>query len=556
MKKPDERLLENLTEHARQELLALERERAARSLESLKLYKPFPKQRIVHESPAKEIIVIGGNRGGKTTACAVEMAWALTGTHPVKGRYPERDGRAMIMCANWRHVGGVIVPALIKAGAIKCIKDLDSGLWRAVDYEKDQPRKAEWKPAPPLVPPRLIANQSWLLKSASQLTRMELHNGWVLDIFSSEGQIPQGFSVDLAWLDEDIPNPEIVGEVQARLADRSGRLIFSAMPHSQNDALLGLCERADKAAESGLENPPIIKVVLRFLDNSAIPEESRKLMIERWAAQGDEVLRMRSEGEFTHDSILMYPTFNMGIHGYPRKLLPNGQVPEEWTRYAIIDPGHAICAVLFAAVSPDEKTLLLYDELYIAHATAISFGNEMKKKCQGQRFYAFLIDAHGARLRDIGGGRTPQEQYQEQLELHGISSAATGSSFIPGTDDVLGGIESVRLAMHIRPDGTPLLRVLEGALPNFQREIKRFRRMSTVVGGQTIIQDKPHPKAISHLMDCMRYICAYEPRYHKPESIAEKPWWWDWKQARDRKKAQEGVVYLSPSSYATETYVA
>ena len=48
------------------------------------------------------------------------------------------------------------------------------------------------------------------------------------------------------------------------------------MPHSKNDALLGLCERAEKAVEDGVEKPIIKKFTLRFLDNAAIDDEEKQ----------------------------------------------------------------------------------------------------------------------------------------------------------------------------------------------------------------------------------------------------------------------------------------
>jgi allantoicase len=111
--------------------------------------------------------------------------------------------------------------------------------------------------------------------------------------------------------------------------------------------------------------------------------------------------------------------------------------------------------------------------------------------------------------------------------------------------------------MHIRANGTTKLRVLEGALPNFQREIKRYKRQSTVVGGQSIVLDKPHPRSVSHLMDCLRYLMAADIRYHKPEEKRESAWWEGWIAKRRRERGEESnVVYLAPSSYTSQTYVA
>jgi hypothetical protein len=520
--------LDNVSQHSRQEMLDLQRELASRQLESVRLYRPNANQKPFHDDMASERIVLGGNRSGKTTAAMLEFAWAVTGTHPVEGKYPKENGTAVVVGADWRHIGMVCVRGLFKAGAFKIIQDAHTKEWRAYDPVADRARESEAKPSPPLIPPRMIKNISWVLKSAQYMQSCELTNGWQIYFFSSEGDPPQGYRAHLAWIDEDLSSESTwLAELQARLADYKGRLVWSATPHSKNDALFGLCERADKAAEEGHSNPK--KFVLRFLDNEHISKEARALAVEQWAAQGEEVLRMRAEGEFTFDSVLMYGNFNMGIHGFSRRELPEGQIPADWCRYAAIDPGHAICAVMFAAVPPSGDFVLIYDELYIPNCSAVVFAEKFAAKLAGQpQFYAFIIDSHGARLTDIGGGKSPGQQYAEQLELLGV-----------------------------RSKGTPYLRVLEGAMPNFIREIKRYKRQSTVVGGHSIVLDKPHPRSVSHLMDCMRYIFAADPKYHKPEVKAEVAWWEPWLAKRRRDRGEEAsVVYLAPSSYTSQTYVA
>jgi hypothetical protein len=548
-------LLDQISQHTREQLLELQRERSARQLEPLKLYRPHDYQKPLHECIANEIVVLGGNRSGKTLASAMEFAWAVTGTHPVKGRYPLENGNAAIVCSGWRHVGMVLAPLLLKAGAFSVIRDEVTGDWRSYDPVKDRPRRAEIKPAPPLIPPRLIAQQSWLLKAANQIQTMTLTNGWNIQFYSSEGDPFQGIAMDLIWVDEDITNDgNWLSEMQARLGDRKGRLIWSAMPHSRNDALLGLSERADKAEETGQNH--IKKFVFRFLDNPAIEDEEKRKMVERWAAQGNDTLRMRAEGEFTFDSLLVYPNYSTSIHGMERKELPEERVPHDWTRYAVVDPGHAVTAVLFAAVPPSGDFCLLYDELYIRNCNAVIFGDRFKETVGSQPFYAFLIDAHGARLTDIGSGRSPQEQYTEVLVGHGVRSRMTGSSFIPGCDDIQAGLSAVRTAMHIRSNGTPFLRILRGSCPNLERELKRYKKKSVNVGGQTIVTDEPNKRGEFHLVDCLRYLMAYSPKYHKPEANTEKPWWFDWKQKRDRAANKGSAVYLAPASYTSEVYYA
>lgn len=538
----------------RDELLTLQGELQERRMESLRLYKPTPKQWEYHQCMASETLVIGGNRSGKSLCTFIEDAWAATGTHPVEGKYPKEGGNLVIIGANWKHIGLVVVPYLFRAGAFKILRDPATNRWVAFDPVLHAGMEHLAKPAPPLIPPRMVKSYSWLLKSAGYLNSAELVNGWTIHCFSSEGDPPQGFKAHRVHIDEDLSNEQWVPEMQARLADVKGRFSWSAMPHSRNEALIGLNERAEKAEETN--NQDIRRFMLRFMDNPHIDNDEKRKMIERWAALGEDVLRQRSEGEFTTDSILVYPNFSMAVHGHERKDLPDNTIPADWCRYAVVDPGHGVTAVLFAAVPPDESMVLIYDELYIRHCNAIIFGQELKSRIQGQMFYAFLIDIHGGRITDIGSGRSSQEQYSEQMEINGIRSHATGSSFIPGADDIQSGLQSVRAMLHIRPNGSPRLRFLRGALPNMEREMKRYKKKCTYVSGMTVVTDEPNKRGEFHLVDCLRYLCAYDPKYHKVEQPVDLPWWVNWKERRDRQKSSEaGVIYLAPNSY-TESWIA
>lgn len=463
-------------------------------------------------------------------------------------KYPEKDGNLIIIGRDWKHIGMVVYPMLFRAGAFKIIRDKKSGEWRAYNPAKDSKRKSEAKPAPPLIPPRMVAKVSWLLKSASYIQSATLTNGWTLYFFSSEGEPPQGFQADRVHIDEDIANESWVPEMQARLSDRKGVLCWSAMPHSKNDALLGLSERADSDKEK--EKPDIVKIVLRFLDNPHIDEDEKRKNVERWSALGQDVLRMRAEGEFISDSILCYPTFSMAVHGYEREDLPKNVVPPNWCRYVAIDPGHAVTAAIFAAVPPDESMVLVYDQLYIRQCNATIFGEMFEKKCRGQHFQAFIIDMHGGRLRDIGSGRLPVEQYTEQLRNRSVKSAVTGHSFLAGCDDIPARLEATQNYLHIQPNGFPKLRVLRGSVPDLEREMKKYKKKVNNVSGNYVVTDMPNTRGEVHACQCLEYLCAYRPRYIEPPlAQEEEPWYVEW--ARKRRKRQQGgdgFVYLGPRS--------
>jgi hypothetical protein len=487
----------------------------------------------------------------------VEDARAVTGQDP-HNKYPKENGILVIVGKDWKHIGLTVVPYLFRAGAFRIIKDEVTGDWRAYDPATDEHRRAETKPAPPLIPPRMIASTSWVLKSANYMQSCKLHNGWEIHFFSSEGEPVQGFQCDRVHIDEDINNENWVPELLARIVDRRGKFTWSAMPHSTNNALLGLKERADASEEALGEQSSIRQFKLRFLDNPYLDNEEKKKSIERWAAVGEDVLRMRAEGDFITDSVLVFPNFDMRIHGMEREELPNGIVPHDWTRYAAIDPGHAVTAVLFLAVPPTEDFWLCYDQLYLRQCNATIFGEKFAQKVNDYHFHAFIIDAHGGRLRDIGSGRLPVEQYTEKLIQHGVRSEVTGSSFLAGCDDIIARGESTRTALHIRPSGTPQLRVLRGACPDLEREIKRYRKQINYVSGTAIVTDKPNTKGEVHLCQCLEYMCAYRPSYHKPpiRNGEPEPWWVKWQMERKKRRGEDGpgFVYLGPQGESSNDF--
>jgi hypothetical protein len=510
----------------------------------LRLYRPTQQQEEFHKNLASERLVIGGNRSGKSLCTFVEDARAVTGQDPYK-KYPEKDGNLVIIGKDWRHIGMVAYTLLFKAGAFKIIRDPATSEWRAFDPVADHAIRDKAKPAPPLIPPRLIKSQSWILKSANYIQKCELHNGWTIWFFSSEGTPPQGFQSDVCHIDEDVDSEQWVPEMQARLADRKGRFYWSAMPHSKNDALIGLKERAESPGQLERANPDIVMFKLRFLDNPHIDEDEKRKSLERWSAIGSDVLRMRAEGDFVTDSILVYPNFNMSVHGYDRNAFTASDIPKDWCRYAVVDPGHSVTAVLFAAVPPTEDMVLCYDQLYIRQCNAVIFGEEFAKKIKDP-FHAFIVDMHGGRLRDIGSGKLPVEQYSEELAKRNIRSQITGSSFIAACDDVAARTEATRTLLHIRPIGTPKLRVLRASLPDLEREIKRYKKRVNYVGGTSVVTDIPNTRGEVHLCQCLEYLCAYNPKYHKPEAPkAPDEWWVEWAEKRKKQKIRDTDTYVS-----------
>ncbi|HUR52933.1 MAG TPA: hypothetical protein VMZ71_02295 [Gemmataceae bacterium] len=488
-------------------------EQARRKSEALKLYEPLPTQAEFHACKARQRLLRGSNRSGKTLSTAVEIARAVTSQDPHE-KYPALDGRVYAVGRDEKHIGEVMYRKLFRPGAFRMIRDAATREWRAYRpwNEADLWRKKESKPAPALIPRRFVKHEAWKSKAGSVPEKIVLTTGWEIDFFTSLGKPPRGSDLDLVWFDEEIVDGDWHPEMMARLLDRSGSLIWGATPQTGTDRLLELhlrCEREYMAwVERGKdpkEEPEAREFVVLLSENPHIGESEKKEL----AASLDEADHaVRIGGEFAIQAAKIYPEFS-AVH-----CLPYFDIPPDWTRFAVVDPGRQICAVLFAAVPPPDGELpkpvgragehtyvVLYDELYIPNCSAALFGERMGERCRGQQFEAFLIDSHGSRNTEMGSGKTVESQYSEALAENGVECVRTGTGFTWASDDVVGGLEAVRGMLRIRArPGFPTLFVsdLVNKLPNFKYEIDRYR-YKREAGRPT---DKPEDKGRVHLMAC------------------------------------------------------
>lgn len=507
--------------------------------EALSLYEPQDVQAMYHACRAPNVILIGGTRAGKTLCGCIEDARCVTNSDP-HGKYPNK-GTLMLLGYGWNHVGRVFYPMLFQPGAFKIIRDQKTFKWRAYrPWEPaDAAREEEAEDAPPLIPSRFYDPKdiAWESKGQNQFVRIKLNTGWEIWAFSSESdpRTAQGFRIQRIHVDEDLSDERWIGELTSRKAQDKGLLHWTAVPHSKNESMLRMVESAEKDQANNEEKPTYVTFRLPFLSNKHIADDAKQQALKEWASEGEDVLRMRSLGEFTYDTVQMYPTFSMGLHSYRRSRLPNREVPKDWTRFAAIDPGHQVMAVLYAAIPPTNDLVLVYDESYLQQCDAVKFGQEMERKCKGLSFYAFIMDYHGAKLRDIGGGRSPLEQYRDQLALRNIVSEVNGSAFIPGSTIKSARAEAVRHALLPQMNGNPRLMILVNdsedgteimpATPNLVRTIKRYRKKQDA---KDRVLDEPETRGDVHLPACLEYLMSYPNlQYMKPKPPAKQTQDWE-----------------------------
>lgn len=491
--------LESATFAEQMRLRRLVSEIASRTCEALRIYEPLPIIDRFHQDGRDERICRGSNRAGKTLGAAVEMARAATGQDPY-GKFPTENGRAYLIGLDGQHLGEVMYRKLFRSGAFKMIRDEQTGEWRAYRPATDAHREKQTKPAPPLIPKRFVKEIAWEDKKRNIPRTVTLTTGWELSFYSSKGAPPQGSDIDLYWLDEEIENEQWYPELSARILDRRGKGFWSATPQIASQQLYDLHERAENG------DPNVGEHIALLEDNPHIGQAEKDKLYARLVT--DEERRVRIKGEFALAGFKVYPEFSRAIHGYD---LEGPQPPEGWAHYLVVDPGRQVCAVLFAAVPPPpDDFVLLWQELYLKNCDASSFGKEVASASIGVTFQAFLIDSHAGRVTEMGSGRSVEEQYSAALKTHKVKSLLTGHGFLWGSDDPKAGVLAVKEWLRIRADGTPKLRVARGRLKNFEWEIDRYKNRRI----RGLVTDEPD-KRNDHLMDGLRYLAMYQPRWRK-----------------------------------------
>jgi hypothetical protein len=536
----DERGIAQYEQRRIEDLLA---EITKRSIEALNLYEPLPYQAAYHRCNAKEVIIQKGNQTGGSLAGFVEVARAVTGQDP-HNKYPKENGIAVCLGYGEPHLGRVIYRYLFQVGAFEIIRDKATGEWRTyrpwppdVQWDGkfgDADRDSEKHPAPPLIPQRFVKDIAFHKVRQKIFDQAEFNNGWMLYGLNSAGDPgqAQGFQANLFHIDEDVATSGWHEEAMGRTMKREGFIRWTALPHQKTNEILEMIQRAEEQEKE--PNPRTVCLRATMYDNPYIPRKTLEENERIWKSAGDDIYRKRALGELTLDSVNVYPGFNKWTHNVIRRVSDSeraeeaqgvtvrnicqklftenlGVPPEGWARYMVVDPGHTVCAVGYFCVPPPEvgDFKILYDEDYITGATASMFGAAVERKASNTHFEDFIIDAHGARLRDLSSGILPRWKYEEQLENRGIRCERRGSRFMDGSDDIPGRENAVREWLSIRKDGTTKFLVNIEKCPNFVREIQNFRKKQIKMAGREYSSDDANRRGPVHMCEVLEYAKDY-----------------------------------------------
>lgn len=527
------------------------KEYAQRQNTSLDMFRPLKHAEKIFTSQAKELLILGGNRAGKTLNAAVKCS-ALAMDVPViledgtlvnQRRRHQKDRCLTIWIVGYdqKHIGQTIYRILFRAKqGFRIIKDKD-GSWRTWRRWEagDAAREDETRLSPPLIPMRCVDQTSWSwenkanreFNSVAIINPITKERTAEIFCYTSRGKPKAGDPVDVIWIDESIEHEEDYAEWQARLVDRGGIIFWSSWPNTSNDALGKLHERCQ--ADEGRDDPLHECVTLTMSGNATLSEKNKQDFLDSCATDEDRMAR--DMGLFITEQLRMYPLFDSTIHSaivgdmddyktgdeISTILKKNdGIPPRDWMRELVLDPGTQHPAVLFIAVPPPHlgEYYVVYDELYPGRADADQVAIKLRDRTRNQRFHRFIIDSKAGVQTPMSFGMTVMDNYVRAFKEKGIVCDLTGHGFTMGCTDVGGRIMRLQHLMHVQPSGYPKFRVITHKCPFLIKQLVKYKKIKST---QSAMDDRPAKGQAIDLAVCSEYHAASNPVYSTPKSRIE-----------------------------------
>ncbi len=331
-----------------------------------------------------------------------------------------------------------------------------------------------------------------------------LKNGSSFEILTYEQKTAQyeGWKGDIAWFDEPSPRDKYIATLRG-LVDTGGRVMLTLTPLSQPwlyDEIISnpnqehifhtIMDIRDNLIreENGIKYGHLTEDRIRKFEASLKPEEKEA----------------RIHGRFLHLTGLVYKSFNSNIH-----VLPNIEIKPQWTRVMAIDPHpHTPTACLWMAVD-ERENFWVYDELYLAEMDSKEMANAIKAQEGHLDAHYRFMDPAMDKDSPLAGGFNVRKEFMR----YGLYTIRANNDWDYGKDSV---------DRAILPKWNPLLgkeapQLHISAL--CKRLIYEITHYIWEIKARTEYQSaKQRPlKKDDHLMDCLRYILASNPRFIEQE---------------------------------------
>ncbi len=432
-----------------------------RASQKLLDYEPLPKQDPFHKSGASCRALFGGNRSGKTTAGGIEFLFHITGQYP--DWYPKTQ----------RYLGAIKGRIIVK-DFTKAVGEVINPFFREwLDYK--------------------LIEKIWKNPQGVPI-KYQFKNGSVFDILTHEQSTEsfEGWKGHIAWFDEPPPRDKYIATLRG-LVDFQGRHWLTLTPLTQPWIY-------DFIYTKKSEN--IFCVTMDMRDNTYLTEEAIKEMEE---AMTEDEKEARLHGRFMHLSGLVYKEFFPGHHVVERPV-----IQKHWTRYMAVDPHpRTPTAVLWLAVD-EQDNHWVYDELWLKDMDIKAIAYAILAQEGDFPSHVKLIDPHADADNVAAGGFN----FRKELMKYGVYTQRANS-------DPMLGKSKIRQVLTLRYNPMikreiPQLHIGNNCtqtIYEFQHYIWEDHKRNKE---EYALKEKPKKKD-DHLMDCLRYIYNYGPRYIQQE---------------------------------------
>lgn len=261
-----------------------------------------------HQALAKERLIYGANRSGKTEAGAAETAMHASGRYP--DWYP-REGRILDGEVDRR-------PLVIRCYAENYKNGVNAIMWPKL--LKYLPRKLRVEPT---------------RNAKGEVEAAHLPNGCTIyfGTYNQKESSERGTDADFVWFDEPPDSENRYLEIVRGTLDRGGRVILTLTPLDCEWLDLSILAKASDDPKQRYR-PFVCYVDIR--DNPYIPEDEKKWWVDRLP---EDQRHTRVAGRPKSLLSTVFTVWNVDTHFIPAFPLPmKDDKPDGWCLYMTIDP--------------------------------------------------------------------------------------------------------------------------------------------------------------------------------------------------------------------------
>lgn len=422
----------------------------------------YPKQMAFMAAGArhKERALFGGNRTGKSFVAAAEVTYHLTGLYPHWWTGKRFYGPIQAVCLGRSHSAVRDVAQFLLCGSVY---DIGTGMIPKHCFIAKGTRAKQGIPN---------AFSEIMVKHYTNGVEDGVSVCYFMS-YEAGADVLQGTTREVAWEDEENPDPEIHSELVTRTATVNGISLLTFTPRKGLSDIVKSFLPTGRFPENNIslvETPyGAVERFIQRIEWDDVPHLDEKTKAEMLASYLPHEVEARSKGYPVVGKGKVYPFSLNDILVEPFK------IPFHWKRCYALDPGWVSTACLWAAIDPDTDTVYLYDEY--------------KSGEQLRQIHTYAIQSRGAWIPGV---------IDPASKRHNEDGKASYQEY-------------KKLGLNIRFAENPVDAGLMKVSNAFAKgKLKIMNHLMATISEFNIYSfgddGKPAPKQDDHLMDCLRYI--------------------------------------------------